>query len=163
MSLLSTNHINVIFDKIKTLVFGTNNIADKAITEDKLADEVVAKLSGGGNTNNHVINIYVSEIVQSEFIEMVQIDGNNIDSSFWASKIIETFNDYNNSIFNIILNHYSGITMYCNSISIVDGNPEFIFYKIEDINSITMYKFIIYTDNINFSKQSIDLSHFVKY
>lgn len=61
MSLLSTEHINAIFNKVKALVFGTNNIADGAITKEKidvnLLNEIAAAKTDSTNLKNIIIHL----------------------------------------------------------------------------------------------------------
>ncbi|AXH74499.1 MAG: hypothetical protein KNU04_gp32 [crAssphage sp. isolate ctbg_1] len=102
MGLLTTEHLTKIINKVKSLVFGTNNIEDGAITKAKIDSAFINEITAAktDTTNLKNIVIFLPENVDLSNIEELDITNNiglyvtDINSSVGDHMFLRKFDDY---------------------------------------------------------------------
>lgn len=102
MGLLTTEHLPKIINKVKSLIFNTNNIEDGAITKAKIDPNFINEVSAAktDTTNLKNIIIFLPENVMLENIKELDITNNiglyvpDIDSSVGDHLFLRKFDNY---------------------------------------------------------------------
>lgn len=148
MRLLTTEHLTKIINKVKSLVFGTNNIEDGAITKAKIDPDFITEINAAQTDNSSLKNIIIYIPDGTELVPLSTYNVTN-NAGFYVPDYEAMVGDYN-FICKLTQADIANISFNGCTIALVEGNNAIGNY---------IYRFIVNKTVINNSndKQTCNL------